>query len=381
MNKLLPFFSLMLFAVMANAQCDDLFFSEYVEGYSNNKALEIYNPTDAAINLSGYSIARFSNGNTNAGTDKIIPLPNQMLAAGDVFVVVVDLTDTMDWDSQFDKPAWNGFNVIDVVIDEVTGEPVIDEETGEPLMGPVYIDGNAVFGTEYNEEYDLQCKADAFLCPEYETNNAMYFNGNDAMALITGTVIAGDGSNILDVIGVIGENPENWNPAQDAWVTEEGGWITKDKTIVRNANVMTGRNTPSDVIAAFGGTFVGTEWTIHGKNDFSYLGIHSSVCHPDQEFVQYSCANGPISGTSVINAIDFKVYPNPNSTGSLDIQADENIEKVVIVNMMGQTVLVDKYNYSQPTANLDLGAIAKGIYVIQVHFADNMISTQKLIVK
>ena len=166
MNKLLPFFSLMLFAVMANAQCDDLFFSEYVEGYSNNKALEIYNPTDAAINLSGYSIARFSNGNTNAGTDKIIPLPNQMLAAGDVFVVVVDLTDTMDWDSQFDKPAWNGFNVIDVVIDDVTGEPVIDEETGEPLMGPVYIDGNAVFGTEYNEEYDLQCKADAFLCPE-----------------------------------------------------------------------------------------------------------------------------------------------------------------------------------------------------------------------
>ncbi|MCB0564013.1 MAG: lamin tail domain-containing protein [Phaeodactylibacter sp.] len=381
MNKLLPFFCLLLFAVTANAQCDDLFFSEYVEGYANNKALEIYNPTDAAINLSSYSIVRFSNGSTTAGSDKVISLPNEMLEAGDVFVVVVDLTDTMDWDSQFDKPAWNGYNLIDTIFDAVTGEVVIDEETGEPLLGPQYQDGNALFGTEYNEKYDLQCKADAFLCPDYETNNAMYFNGNDAMALITGTTIATDGSNILDVIGVIGENPENWSMPQDAWITEDGGWITKDKTIVRNANVMTGRNTLSDVISSLGGSFVGEEWTIYGKNDFSYLGIHKSGCHPEQESVQYSCITGAVSGTSVINAIEFKVYPNPNSAGSLDIQADENIDRVEIVNLMGQTVLAENYNYSQSAVSFSLGSIAKGVYVVKVHFADNMISTQKLIVQ
>jgi hypothetical protein len=350
-----------------------------VEGYANNKALEIYNPTDAAINLSGYSIVRFSNGSTSAGSDKIIPLPNQMLAAGDVFIVVVDLTDPEDWDSQFDKPAWNGYNLIDTIYDAVTGEVVLDDN-GEPLLGPQYVDGNAIFGTEYNEEYDLQCKADVFLCPDYDTNNAMYFNGNDAMALITGTAIASDGSNILDVIGVIGENPEN-SIGQDAWVTEEGGWITKDKTIVRNANVMSGRNAATEIIFTFGGTFVGEGWTIHAKNDFSYLGIHSSVCHPEQESVQFSCLTGAVVGTSVINAIDFKVYPNPNSTGLLDIQADENIDKVAVVNLMGQTVLLEKYNFSQTTASLNLGVLAKGIYVVQVHFADNMISTQKLIVQ
>lgn len=39
-----------------------LFFSEYVEGSSNNKALEIYNPTAAAVNLTGYRIRLFANG-------------------------------------------------------------------------------------------------------------------------------------------------------------------------------------------------------------------------------------------------------------------------------------------------------------------------------
>ena len=36
--------------------CAELFFSEYIEGSSNNKGLEIYNPTGSAINLTGYTI-------------------------------------------------------------------------------------------------------------------------------------------------------------------------------------------------------------------------------------------------------------------------------------------------------------------------------------
>jgi uncharacterized protein len=44
----------------------DVFFSEYVEGSSNNKAIEIYNPTAAAIDLSAYSIKLYANGATTA---------------------------------------------------------------------------------------------------------------------------------------------------------------------------------------------------------------------------------------------------------------------------------------------------------------------------
>lgn len=49
--------------------CSDLFFSEYVEGSSNNKCLEIYNPTGSAINLStgAYKILMYFNGATTVG--------------------------------------------------------------------------------------------------------------------------------------------------------------------------------------------------------------------------------------------------------------------------------------------------------------------------
>ncbi|MCK7471803.1 MAG: hypothetical protein MZU95_14260 [Desulfomicrobium escambiense] len=40
----------------------DLFISEYIEGSSNNKALEIYNGTRATVDLSIYSVALYSNG-------------------------------------------------------------------------------------------------------------------------------------------------------------------------------------------------------------------------------------------------------------------------------------------------------------------------------
>jgi predicted extracellular nuclease len=39
-----------------------LFFSEYLEGSSNNKALEIYNPTAAPVDLSAYSVKLYANG-------------------------------------------------------------------------------------------------------------------------------------------------------------------------------------------------------------------------------------------------------------------------------------------------------------------------------
>ena len=40
----------------------DLFFSEYAEGSSNNKYLEIYNGTGADVDLSNYSLSSCSNG-------------------------------------------------------------------------------------------------------------------------------------------------------------------------------------------------------------------------------------------------------------------------------------------------------------------------------
>ncbi len=51
----------------AHAAPTELFFSEYIEGSSNNKALEIYNGTGAASiwRLADTSVQMFFNGNTD----------------------------------------------------------------------------------------------------------------------------------------------------------------------------------------------------------------------------------------------------------------------------------------------------------------------------
>jgi len=69
----------------------DIFFSEYAEGSSNNKYLEIYNNTGADYDLSALSISSCSNGCdvTDAFDypDNVVFAEGTVVAAGDVFVV------------------------------------------------------------------------------------------------------------------------------------------------------------------------------------------------------------------------------------------------------------------------------------------------------
>lgn len=64
----------------------ELFFSEYIEGSSNNKALEIFNGTGAAIDLAagGYNVQMFFNGSATAGLTINL---SGTVADGDVFVL------------------------------------------------------------------------------------------------------------------------------------------------------------------------------------------------------------------------------------------------------------------------------------------------------
>ncbi len=69
----------------AAAPAADLFLSEYIEGSSNNKAIEIFNGTGAPVNLSaaGYTLRLYFNGNTSFTTLAL----TGTVAAADVFVI------------------------------------------------------------------------------------------------------------------------------------------------------------------------------------------------------------------------------------------------------------------------------------------------------
>ncbi|MCE2773447.1 MAG: T9SS type A sorting domain-containing protein [Bacteroidetes bacterium] len=83
MKKLYATILTAMLASAAFAQCSDLFFSEYLEGSSNNKAIEVYNPTSNAVNLGNYRIYRYNNGSPTP-TDSLQMLGT--LAPGAVYV-------------------------------------------------------------------------------------------------------------------------------------------------------------------------------------------------------------------------------------------------------------------------------------------------------
>lgn len=71
------------FSLVGSAQVCNLFFSEYLEGASNNKAIEFYNPLNVTVNLTDYAIYRYNNGSPTP-TDSLFP--QGTLAPGAVFV-------------------------------------------------------------------------------------------------------------------------------------------------------------------------------------------------------------------------------------------------------------------------------------------------------
>ncbi len=64
----------------------DIYFSEYIEGSSNNKVLEIANFTGSTVNMSIYSLKLSFNGNANWSTTYSFP-PSTFINNGDVYVI------------------------------------------------------------------------------------------------------------------------------------------------------------------------------------------------------------------------------------------------------------------------------------------------------
>ena len=144
--KALPYFlfaGLLLVPIGARAMPIELFFSEYIEGSSNNKALEIFNGTGSSIDLltGGYNVQMFFNGNATAGLT--INLTGSVVD-GDVFVLAhssadpailaqADQTNGAGWFNGDDAIALRkGTTIIDV-IGQIGFDP--GSEWGSGLVG------------------------------------------------------------------------------------------------------------------------------------------------------------------------------------------------------------------------------------------------------
>ncbi|MBN2639899.1 MAG: lamin tail domain-containing protein [Bacteroidales bacterium] len=90
----------------------DLYFSEYIEGTSNNKALEIYNPTDHDISLDNYVIASAYDGG-GFNYDDVYHFPSgYILKAGEVFVLANSSAGSEILSKANDAIAYNASNYV-----------------------------------------------------------------------------------------------------------------------------------------------------------------------------------------------------------------------------------------------------------------------------
>ena len=212
-------------SLFMSAQCNEIFISEYVEGWSNNKAIELVNPTNSSIDLSQYELRRYSNGSSSADSKKRLVLSGT-IAAKSTFVIVIDKRDP----------------------------------TGTGQEAPVWD--------------TLQNQADVFACPDYNVNNVMYFNGNDVMALFKGTTPVDVFGKVSEDPGVVNGVPSNHRAYGWPLISVSGdstAW-TKDHVLVRKFNITTGDVNALDIFDPR------TEWDTLSPLNFSNLGTHVCNC-------------------------------------------------------------------------------------------------------
>ena len=167
-----------------------------------------------------------------------------------------------------------------------------------------------------------------------------FFNGDDAVALF-------DGTDTLDVIGVIGQRPTEW--------TVPGG-STLNNTLVRQPTVSQG--------GRWNGPNGSTTWSAGGVDNYNGVGSYtSSAC-----FV-------PLATRSVAvlrNALEL--YPTPASESvqvRLPGQPTARAATIDVLDMLGRTVRQRTALLSATDAtSVDLRGLPAGLYGVRVRCAE-----------
>ena len=368
------------------ANCSELFISEYSQGQYNNRALEIYNPTNREIDLVTYQVGRNDNGTT---TTWLTTFPTgAKVGPYKTYVVVCDKRDTTQYASGNGQeyPIYDGYEKWDSCRD-VNGKVTIDSLTGKPdfCVQTVTI-GTAVVpirGAKYNDFLDLKCRAavnGGFVNAVYNTNRTFYFNGNDAMLLFKGTPDLSGFTNLVDMIGIYND-PGMVSGV--SWKDWKGRNITLNTNMVRKREVKTGTG-----LVAFsrGDTLRYNDWLIFSHNKyapaFQNLGSHTCDCDPAPPVSARRTCNGTvIVASEEVAPARFHIYPNPSVSGNVTLEAEGKIESLQVIDLMGRVIETHKMPIVSETVQLTLNVPTSGLYFVKIMTTEKRVGIQKLVIK
>lgn len=126
-------FTLVILLSASSATGQSLLFSEYIEGSSNNKALEIYNATGSTIDLSDYQVLVYFNGSTEPG---LTLEPVGTLAASATYVIGHSSADQAILDVADHRQGGGWFNGNDAVVLTSGDNPTLHLDGQEAFQMP-----------------------------------------------------------------------------------------------------------------------------------------------------------------------------------------------------------------------------------------------------
>jgi hypothetical protein len=276
--------------------CTEIFFSEYLEGFGNDKALELYNPSPDSVSLQGYYIQLSSNGG--------VP------------------SDASTW--PYSNPG--GFGQYR----ELTG---VIPPYGTWLIVNGQLEPDTLFGGMISPatSSELLSMADQFIPNIDSEGQAFYFQGDDAIVLIRDSIM-------IDLIGRLGEDPGiSWSDDESTGFLESDDEFaintTRDVCLRRKVEINRGVQTNPEFFNAF------DSWELYDVQDWAGFGWHESNCLVPEAF---GCTDESACNYSIVAVINDDTClfegdscDDGNATTTSDaIQPDCTCEGVIIYGCM-----------------------------------------------